>query len=202
MSFENNVKNRNVNEQKNDDTKFISKKFKTKINFAINTNDIIYHVDIDSRRSCIFITIKRKIFRLIHDQNQHSKIHWCYDKIFNTLYIFRFSRKIKKYIEHCFICQLTQIKRHRSYEKFMFITFVSRLFHIITIDFILIMFDEMNIVMFATCKHFRRISLIFDKKIYETKKWINALLNKLLIIDWNVFEIIISNRNSKFMSNF
>ena len=68
-SFENNVKNRNVNEQKNNDTKFISKKFKTKINFAINTNNIIYYIDINSRRSCIFVIIKYKIFRLIHDAN-------------------------------------------------------------------------------------------------------------------------------------
>ena len=98
-SFENNVKNRNVNEQKNDDTKFISKKFKTKINFAINTNNIIYYVDINSRRSCIFITMKSKIFRLIHDTNQYSKIHRCYNKIINILYIFRFFKKIKKYIE-------------------------------------------------------------------------------------------------------
>ena len=137
-----------------------------------------------------------------NDQNYHSKIHRCYDRIFNTLYIFRFSRKIKKYIEHCFICQLAQIKRHRFYEKLMFIIFVSRSFHIIVIDFILIMFDEMNIVMFAICKHSRRISLIFDKNIYETKKWINALLNRLLIVDWKMSEIIIFDRDSKFMSNF
>ena len=52
----------------------------------------------------------------------------------------------------------------------MFITFVSRSFHIIVIDFILIMFDKMNIIMFVTCKYSRRISLIFDKNIYETKK--------------------------------
>ena len=84
----------------------------------------------------------------------------------------------------------------------MFITFVSRSFHIIAIDFILAMFDEMNTVMFATCKHSRRISLIFDKNTYETKKWINALLNKLLIVDWEMFETIIFDRDSKFMSNF
>ena len=68
-TIENIVKKRNVNKQNDDDTKFISKKFKTKINFAINTNNIIYYVDIDLRRSCIFVIIKRKIFRLIYDAN-------------------------------------------------------------------------------------------------------------------------------------
>ena len=60
----------------------------------------------------------------------------------NSLYIFRLFKKIKKYIEHCFIDQLTQTKRHKLYEKLMFITFASCSFHIIIIDFILIMFDK------------------------------------------------------------
>ena len=169
-SIEDIVNERNVDDQKNENTKSISKKLKTEINFALNTNDIIYHVDLDTRRSCIFVAMKREIFRLTHDENQHSKVHRCYDRIINTMYIFRFSRKIKRYIEHCSTCQLVQTKRHRSYEKLMFITSSSRSFHIIIIDFILVMSDEMNTVMSTTCKHFRRISLIFDKKTYEAKK--------------------------------
>ena len=198
-SIEDIVSERNVDDQKNENTKSISKKLKTEINFALNTNDIIYHVDFDTRRSCISVAMKRNIFRLIHDENQHSKVHRYYDRIINTIYIFRFSRKIKRYIEHCSTCQLTQTKRHRSYEELMFITFSSRSFYIIIIDFILIMFDEMNTVMSTTCKHSRRISLIFDKKTYEAKKWINALLDRLLIVDWKIFETIVFDRNSKFM---
>ena len=194
-SIEDIVSERNVDDQKNENTKSISKKLKTEINFALNTNDIIYHVDLDTRRSCISVAMKREIFRLTHDENQHSEVHRCYDRIVNTMYILRFSRKIRKYIEHCSTCQLAQTKRHRSYEELMFITFASRSFHIIIIDFILVMSDEMNIVMSTTCKHFRRISLIFDKKTYEAKKWTNALLDRLLIADWEIFETIVFVRD-------
>ena len=169
-SIEDIVSERNVDDQKNENTKSISKKLRTEINFALNTNDIIYHVDFDTRRSCISVAMKREIFRLAHDENQHSEIHRCYDRIINTMYIFRLSRKIRRYIEHCSTCQLIQTKRHRSYEELMSITFSSRSFHIIVIDFILTMSDEMNIIISITCKHSRRISLIFDKKIYEAKK--------------------------------
>ena len=198
-SIEDIVSERNVDDQKDENTKLISKKLRTEINFALNTNDIIYHVDLETRRSCISVAVKREIFRLVHDKNQHSEVHRCYDRIVNTMYISRLSRKIKKYIEHCSTCQLAQTKRHRPYEELMFITFSSRSFHIIVIDFILAMSDEMNTVMSATCKHSRRISLILDKKTYEAKKWINALLDRLLIADWRIFETIMFDRDSKFM---
>ena len=169
-SIEDTVSERNVDDQKDENTKSISKKLKTGINFALNTNDIIYHVDLDTRRSCISVAVKREIFRLAHDENQHSGVHRCYDRIASTMYILRLSRKIRRYIEYCSICQLVQTKRHRPYEELMPITSPSRSFHIIAIDFILAMSDEMNTVMSATCKHSRRISLILDKKTYETKK--------------------------------
>ena len=63
------------------------------------------------------------------------------------------------------------------------------------------MFDELNIIMFVTCKHFKKTSLIFDKVTYETKKWANALLNRLLIIDWDISKVIIFDKDSKFMSD-
>ena len=83
----------------------------------------------------------------------------------------------------------------------MSIISTSRLFHTITIDFILVLFDELNIIMFVICKHFRKTSLIFDKEIYDVKKWINALLNRFLIINWDISKVIIFDRDFKFMSN-
>ena len=146
--------------------------------------------------------VKRKIFRLVHDENYHFEIHRNYDKISNILYISRlFKKKIRKYIKHCSICQLIQTKRHKSYDEFMSIISTSRFFDIITIDFIFVLFNELIIIMFVICKHSRKTSLIFDKKNYDARKWINALLDRLLIIDWNISKIIIFDRNFKFMSN-
>ena len=130
------VNNENINEQDENDAKSIFKKLKTSVNFALNENEIIYHIESDSRRSCISIFVKRKIFRLVHDENHHFEIHRNYDKISSILYIFRLFKKIKKYIKHYSICQLIQTKRHKFYDEFMSIISTSRFFHIITIDFI------------------------------------------------------------------
>ena len=177
------VNNENINEQEENDAKSILKKLRTDINFALNKNEIIYHIENDSRRSCISIFVKRKMFRLAHDENHHSEVHRSYDRISSILYISRLFRKIRKYIEHCSICQLAQTKRHRFYDELMSIISTSRLFHTIAIDFILALLEELNITMSMTCKHSRRTSLILDKEIYDAKKWANALLNRLLIAD-------------------
>ena len=164
------VNNENINEQDENDAKSILKKLRTNINFALNENEIIYHIESDSRRSCISIFVKREIFRLAHDENHHFEVHRNYDEISSILYIFRLFRKIKKYIEHCSICQLTQTKRHKLYDELMSIISTSQFFHTIAIDFILVLSDELNIIMFVICKHSRKTSLIFDKEIYDARE--------------------------------
>ena len=116
------VNNENINEQDENDennAKSIFKKLRTNINFALNENEIIYHIEDDFRRSCISIFVKREIFRLVHDENHHSEVYRNYDRISSILYISRLFRKIRKYIKHCLICQLTQTKRHRFYDELM-----------------------------------------------------------------------------------
>ena len=158
------VNNENINEQNENDAKSIFKKLKTNVNFALNENEIIYHIEDDFRRSCFSIFVKREIFRFVHDENHHFEVYRNYDKISSILYISRLFRKIKKYIKHCSICQLTQTKRHKFYDELMSIISTSRFFHIIVIDFILALFEKLNITMSMTCKHSRKTSLIFDKK--------------------------------------
>ena len=130
-------------------------------------NDIIYHVNNTIRRSCIFNSIKREIFRFAHDDNHHFEIHRCYERIFDTLYISRLFKKIKKYVEHCFNCQLIQIKRYKSYDELMSIISFSTLFHIIIINFILILSSDLNIVFTMINKYSKRVSLIVDKITYN-----------------------------------
>lgn len=81
----------------------VSKKFRIDVNFELN-NDFIYYVDEETRRLCLFIAVEEKIFRLFHDENAHVDIHRNFDRIADTFYIFRLNRKIRRYIEHCFVC--------------------------------------------------------------------------------------------------
>ena len=78
------VNNENINEQEKNDAKLIFKKLRTDVNFALNKNEIIYHIESDFRRSCISIFVKREMFRLAHDENYHFEVHRNYDRISST----------------------------------------------------------------------------------------------------------------------
>lgn len=147
----------------------ISKKFRIEIDFEL-FEKLIYYTENEIRRLCLFINVEEKIFRLTHDENMHVDIHRYFNRIANIFYISRLSKKIRRYIEHCFNCQFTQTKRHRSYEKLMLITSSSQLFHTIIIDFILTLFDELNVIFIVTNKFSRRVTLIFDKFIYNVNQ--------------------------------
>ena len=104
-------------------------------------------------------------------------------------------------MKHCSCCQMTQIRRHRFYDELMFITSLSYSFHIITINFIFVLFDDLNNIFTIIDKYSKRFIFIVDKFTYNVNQWINVILNRLFIIDWNLLVVIISNRNSKFLSN-
>ena len=194
------VDNEEINVQSNEDEDSISKKLRTGINFALKSNEVIYHVDSNARRLCISVSMKHEIFQLAHDVNQHSDVHRCYERIASTLYVSRLSRKIRRYIEHCSVCQLTQIKRHRLYDELNSIVSFSTSFHIIIMDFIFVLPSDLDALLIVICKYSRRVTLIVDKKTYSASQWANALLDRLLITDWNISTAIISNRNPRFMS--
>ena len=176
----------------------VFKKFRIDVNFELD-NDFIYYVDEKVRRLYLFTAVEEEVFRLIHDENAHAGIHRCFNRIIDIFYIFKLNKKIRRYIEHCLDCQLTQIKRHRSYDELMSITSSSHSFHIIAMNFIVILSSELNSVLTVTCKFFRKIVLIIDKIIYSVSQWINALLNRLLIADWNISIVFIFDRDFKFM---
>ena len=46
---------------------FVSKKFRIDVNFELLSNDLIYYVEDNIHRLCIFNSIKIKIYHLIYD---------------------------------------------------------------------------------------------------------------------------------------
>ena len=83
----------------------------------------------------------------------------------------------------------------------MFIIFPFQFFHTITIDFVFVLFGELNSVFNVTDKFIRKIVLIPGKSIYNVNQWVNALLDLLFIIDWGIPAVIISDRDPKFFSD-
>ena len=137
------------------------------IDIAFEMNDeFIYHVN-ERRRLCIFAAYEQKVFRIIYDENQHSNRHRCYQRIADTLYVFKLSRKLRLYIEHCSLCQLNQIKRYRFYEELIFIFNSSQLFHIITINFVITLSKIYDALLTIIDKFFRRVIILRNKIIYN-----------------------------------
>ena len=52
------------------------------------------------------------------------------------------------------------------------------------------------------CKFIKNVDLLFDKTIYDVVDWTILILLWLLIIDWDLFRVIIFDKNFKFVSNF
>ena len=71
------------------------------IDFELH-NELIYHKN--RRKFCISSNIEKKIFVLTHDRNQHFEAHGCFQRINDTLFVFRLFRKIRIFIDHCFKC--------------------------------------------------------------------------------------------------
>ena len=102
------VNRRNFKKRKNIFNQFVEvfdnklKKIYIDIAFEMN-NEFIYHIN-ERCCLCIFVVCKQKIFRITHNENQHSNRHCCYQRITNIFYVFRLSRKLCFYIEHCSTC--------------------------------------------------------------------------------------------------
>ena len=172
---------------------------KTEIEFELHRG-LIYHKK--NRRLCVSASVEKKIFNLAHDQNQHSGTTRCFHRIKESIFIFRLSKKLRTYIDHCFQCQLNQTKRHKIYEKLMLIISSTISFHTMTMNFIMTISNDFDTLLIIICKFSKRLIIIAEKSTYFAKNWAIKVMNRLLTVDWDISTVIISNRNSKFLSEF
>ena len=73
---------------------------KIDIDFIIK-NGLIYHIK-KRKKLCISVNCVKTVFELIHDKNNHANYHKAYQKLLNSVYMSKISRKIRQYIIHCF----------------------------------------------------------------------------------------------------
>ena len=120
----------------------------------------------ESHRLCISQSAIQNILVVAHDDS-HSNYARCYDKIAISYYIRELFKYLKNFLKHCSKCQTYQTRRHKFYDSLQSIFTSNILFHIIIIDFILILsksrVDQFDCVMSISCKYFKRIVLVSDK---------------------------------------
>lgn len=139
----------------------ISRKYRIDIDFELRDNLIYYtSSNIDKHtRLCILIIQKKDIFQAIHNK-YYTNVHRCFHRITKTLYILQLLRKLQAYVEHCFACQVNQIKRHRSYNKLILISLSSYFFYTIVINFVIELLNKYNVLLTIIDKFSRRLLLL------------------------------------------
>ena len=176
------------------------RKLHTGIDFELANDGLIYYTRGDIRRICIPSSLEKEIFHQAHDANAHAGIHRCYSRVVDTVFIPRLSGKLRRYIQHCPSCQLSQTKRHRPYGELMPITSPPQPFHTIAMDSIVGLPGEWNMLMTVTGKFSRRVMIIVGKDTWSASQWANALMDRLLQADWGMPAAIVSDRDTRFLS--
>ena len=182
---------------------------RTDIDFQL-IDELIYHIhesndyEFEQSKLCIFEICQQNVFKIAHNDNFHVEHHRVYRRLMKTVYMSTMSRKLRMYLRHCFECQFNQIKRHNSYDELMLIFTSSLFFYTITMNFVLTLSlkQSMNTLLNLTNKISRQLQIIDDRADWFVAQWINVVVDKLLLMNWDISKIIIFDRNKKFTSNF
>lgn len=141
---------------------------------------------------------------MAHDDNGHQGFDRSYDRIKN-LCIYKASRQLKKYIQHCGHCREFTVRRHKPYGSMQPILTPPIPFYCMTMDFILclpISVKGFDAAMVIADKFTKRIGIIPGKTDWSAEQWGNALMQHLQLTDWGFPSQIISDRDRKFLSAF
>lgn len=153
---------------------------------------------------CIPEAMDGEVFKQAHDLTHHGGFMRTYDRLIHSVYIRRMVKRLKTYIAHCPECQLNQTKRHPTYGELSPITSPAIPFHTIAMDFIvaLPLSRGHNVLLTITCKFIKKILLLPGHDTWGAVEWANAVIVALVSHDWGIPRAIISDRDSKFMSDF
>ena len=172
------------------------------IQFFLREDLIFYRDSLDDReRLCIPKSMEQKIFDQAHDKRSHGGFRRTYERIVQNYYMRHLTRRLKRYILHYPECQLNQTKRHAPYGSLRPVLTPPRIFHTITIDFVLALpalLSGLNALLTVTCKFSKKVTMVSGKDTWDASQWAVALLYELT--DWGVPCAIVSDRDPKFMS--
>jgi hypothetical protein len=143
--------------------------------------ELIYHLNrlILKTRLCISKSLLHDVFKMTHDDLAHVDFHRAYVAISKTFYIRRLFHYLRQYINYCSSCFLNQIKRHKSYDVLNLISSFKISFHIIVMNFVLILSssrrDKYDTLLTVTNKFFKSKLLISEMNTWKAKNWALAL---------------------------
>ena len=168
--------------------------------FYTYIQNLLYYKNLEkSYWLCISTYLYEEIFILIHiSHSEYTQIH---EHLIDNLYLLNLLKHFYDFIQHCSQCQHMQTSQHRLYKSMQSILTFSWSFHVLIINFILALLttsDEYNIILLITDKFSKTIILIFKQKIMTAEEWVVRLMNCLILLNWDLSRIILSNQDQKF----
>jgi hypothetical protein len=107
-------------------------------NFTLKDGLIYYQQD-GKDRLCMPQSMEKKVFYDVHDWQTYAGLHRTFKRIAETLYFHNLAKKLRRYVRKCFICLTHQTIKHAPYGQLMLIVLSAFPFHIIAIDFIMVL---------------------------------------------------------------
>lgn len=174
--------------------------------FTIDKGLIYYKNAGQPRRLCIpdHDSLIKEVIQQAHDETGHPGYARSHKRIIQTMFIQRLSQRLHEYLRYCPLCRLNQTPRHKPYGVLQPILAPPEPFYTITIDFILALPkskpDQYDCLLTVTEKFTKRLALVPGNETHRAKDWALALLNHLMLTDWGLPKVIVSDRDSKFLS--
>lgn len=121
---------------------------------------LIYHKDV---RLCLPPTFEKEMFEQCHDKRAHVGYHRTFECITESLYFNKLAKRLRTYLQHCPVCQLLSVKRHKPYGQLQHIDTPQQPYHSIAMDFVVDLPQHKhgyNVLLIMTYKALKKISLI------------------------------------------
>ncbi|RDL33672.1 uncharacterized protein BP5553_08040 [Venustampulla echinocandica] len=160
--------------------------------------DVLHH----HRRPVVPKAMEHDIFDNAHDQLGHPGYDRVHERIAGNFYIFNASKRLREYLWHCHHCRVASTPRHQPFGALQPIISPPKLFHTISIDFILALptsIDGYDAAMSVTEKFAKPVTIIPGKSTWTGAQWGWALIDRLLLLLWGMPSAIISDRDPKFL---
>ena len=168
---------------------------------------LIYYTNFDDGRErlCVPNSMEAEIFQLAHDRQYHGGYHRSYERVAGSIYMRHMAKSLRTYVEHCPECQLNQTKRHAPYGSMVPIDRPAIPFYTVAMDFIValpVSVEGYDSLLTMTCKFSKRVLLVPGMSTWDASLWADAALAAWISHGWGIPAATISDRDSKFMSEF
>ena len=131
---------------------------------------------LESNRVCISIFLHFQLFQYAHDNHAHDKFNRFLYRLKQNAYIFKMKKLFQKYINNCFVCQLSKFFKKLSYDQLHSIEIFDEFLIELFMNFIMRLFmtsNDFNCFFTVTDRFFKYVKLIFDRENWNAKKWAN-----------------------------